>query len=59
MSWRARTAAVDEQIGAQLAAVLELQLVDEAVLAARGANNLAREQDDAGALGDRCAGNAP
>ncbi len=43
MSWRARTAAVDEQVGAQLAAVLELQLVDEAILAARGTNNLALE----------------
>ena len=53
MSWRARTAAVDEQIGAQLSAVFELQFVDEAILAARGANNLAREQDHSGALGDR------
>ncbi len=48
----ARTTAVDEQIGAQFPAVFELQLVDEAILAARGTNNLAREQDHSGALGD-------
>ena len=48
----ARTTAVDEQIGAQLPAVFELQLVEEAILAARGTNNLARQQDDSGALGD-------
>ena len=49
----ARTAAIDEQISAQFAAVLELQLVDETVFTAGCANNLALEPDDAGALGER------
>ena len=49
----ARSRVVDVQVGAQLAAVFELQLVEEAVLAARRANNLALETDDAGALGER------
>ena len=52
MSCARDAAAVDEQVGAQLAAVLELQLVEEAVFAARRANYLALEADHAGALGD-------
>src|SRR6185312_803869 len=41
---------VDVQVGAQLAAVLEFELVDEPVFPARRADQLFLEPDDAGAL---------
>src|SRR6185436_4992295 len=47
-----RPGAVDEEVGAQRAAVLELELVERAVLAARRTNYLALQADHAGALGD-------
>jgi hypothetical protein len=49
----ARTRAIDEEVGAQLAAVLELQLFDESVFAQRRVGELALEADHAGALGER------
>ena len=48
----ARAAGVDEQVGAQAAAVLELQLLEQPVFAARRTNYLALQADHAGALGD-------
>ncbi len=48
----ARAAGVDEQVGAQAAAVLELELLEQPVFAARRTNYLAVEADHAGALGD-------